>query len=432
MARMAGGKIKVLVRLQNALSQQLVQMRCEEVGRILNEATNKDATYILKAVTESIFGINGQVGWGLRTISFSGCPREFDLLRGFLGPTGPIMSLTYRLSNDPYILFEFPVAWLPAKSRSEMEEGSPRMFYINKIQNPGPGKAPTNILLNAFEFFIFHFAYFLVNGSSQRWYMSWTSAGDALYPTLLEDYMATFLPCDSTLPPGPPSPPCPPRGILSPVSPRSGSSNLHLTSIVSPIVRGPPMGVGLRSPGGGLLSPPGYTEGGSGAHASSPIVTPSSPLHPSHHQHTQLNTWTSQVVVQVMIEMWVNQSIPASQSTAKTASPSNQYTDVHACSVFSEHTPVGYRPNWHTHGFELFVPSSDHVRVVRMLTKHLHYFSNSIKSNQASPLDDLRNILKETRSLFQSIQIYHLIFKIYHKLMNSTLRIFLVKSLSFI
>ena len=45
---------------------------------------------------------------------------------------------------------------------------------------------------------------------------------------------------------------------------------------------------------------------------------------------------------------------------------------------------------------DLFVPSSDHVRVVRMLIKHLHFFSNSAKSAQPSPLDDLRKYVERS------------------------------------
>nr|XP_053653754.1 sphingomyelin phosphodiesterase 4-like isoform X2 [Cherax quadricarinatus] len=349
----------VWVRLQNALSQPVLQIRCEEIGRILNEATSKDANFILRAVVESIFGVNGQVGWGLRTITHSLLMREFELLRAFLSASGPLLSLTYRLANDPFLMFEFPVAWLPIKSRSEIEDGTPGVFYVNKVQNPGPGKTPTNILLNAFEFYIFHFAHFLVSGSNQRWSLSWSTAGDALYPSLLEDYLSTFLPCDSSIPPGPLSPPVSPRGVLSPISPRSsGSSNptLYLSSLVSPIASRT-----LRSP-----SPHGYpSTNGSGAHASSP-------LHATHNPHPQLNIWTSQVVLQVMMEIWVNQCLPPPTRSPGRVLPS---------------TPVS------PHSQEVFVPSSDHVRVVRMLIKHLHFFANSGKPAQPSPLDDLRKNL---------------------------------------
>lgn len=101
------------VRLQNALNQPVLLIRCEEVGRILNESTSKDANFILRTVVESIFGLNGQVGWGLRTVTHSALSREFEQLRAFLSASGPLLSLTYRLANDPFLMFEFPVAWLP-------------------------------------------------------------------------------------------------------------------------------------------------------------------------------------------------------------------------------------------------------------------------------------------------------------------------------
>ncbi|XP_045600324.2 sphingomyelin phosphodiesterase 4 isoform X1 [Procambarus clarkii] len=397
---MAATPLSPSVRLQNALSQPSLQIRCEEVGRILNESTSKDANFILRAVVESIFGINGQVGWGLRTITHSVLIREFEHLRAFLSASGPLLSLTYRLANDPFLMFEFPVACLPAKSRAEIEDGTPGVFYINKVQNPGPGKTPINILLNAFEFYIFHFAHFLVSGSNQRWSLSWSTAGDALYPSLLEDYLSTFLPCDSSVPPGPPSPPVSPRGVLSPVSSRSsgtGNPTLYLSTLVSPIASR-----SLRSP-----SPHGYpSTDGSGAHASSP-------LHATHVPHPQLNIWTSQVLLQVVMEMWVNQCLPPPVRSPGRVLPSSpasphgsQYTALHVCSVFSEHTPLEYRPNWLTNGFEVFVPSSDHVRVVRMLIKHLHFFANSGKSAQPSPLDDLRKNLWSMyrKSLYQFLR----------------------------
>lgn len=331
-----------------------------EVGRILNESTSKDANFILRTVVESIFGLNGQIGWGLRTVTHSALSREFEHLRAFLSASGPLLSLTYRLANDPFLMFEFPVAWLPAKSRAEIENGTPGVFYVNKVPNPGPGKAPTNILLNAFEFYVFNFAHFLICGSSHRWSLSWSTAGDALYPSLLEDYLSTFLPCDSSIPPGPPSPPVSPRGVLSPVSPRSSGTsnhNLYLNTLVSPIASR-----ALRSP-----APHGYpSTDGSGVHASSP-------LHATHNPHPQLNIWTSQVLVQVLMEMWVNQCLLPPTRLPGRSPPS---------SPSSPHSSQ-----------EVFVPSSDHVRVVRMLIKHVHFFANSGKPAQPSPLDDLRKNL---------------------------------------
>lgn len=91
------------------------------MGRILNESTSKDASFVLRTVVESVFGVNGQMGWGLRTVTHSAMSREFDQLRLFLGPSGPLLSLTYRLANDPFLMFEFPVIWLPVSHLKETE-----------------------------------------------------------------------------------------------------------------------------------------------------------------------------------------------------------------------------------------------------------------------------------------------------------------------
>lgn len=38
----------------------------------------------------------------------------------------------------------------------------------------------------------------------------------------------------------------------------------------------------------------------------------------------------------------------------------------------------------------VFLPSLDHLRAVRILTKHLHYFANSIGPNIISGMDELK------------------------------------------
>lgn len=96
----------------------MLQLRCEEISRVLNESTSKDAGQTLRLTVENIFGVGGQGGWGLRTITRSALPREFDQLRAFLGASGPLLSLAYRLANDPFLGFEFPVAWLPVSAIS--------------------------------------------------------------------------------------------------------------------------------------------------------------------------------------------------------------------------------------------------------------------------------------------------------------------------
>ncbi|XP_045108439.1 sphingomyelin phosphodiesterase 4-like isoform X2 [Portunus trituberculatus] len=473
---MAATTSSLSVRLQAALNQPQVATRCEEVARILSEATTKDAGYILRATVESILvqapptTIQGCIGWGLRVITRSAQPREFEQLRAFLGPNGPLLALIFRLASDPYMVFEFPVAWLPAKSRLEIEEGSPSAFYVNKVQYPGPGKVPFNILLNAFEYYLFHFAHFLVGGSSssssgsssgmgQRWTLTWSTAGDALYPTLLEEYLTAFLPCDGSLPPGPPSPPVSPRGVLAARPGCAGSPNMYMSGLAaSPITPRPLHHLGQ--------SPHNISEalGGVGETMGAAPHT-SSPLHVHHHSaaiaaatgaasphgvnQPSLSVWTSQVLVQVLIEMWVNQCVPPSATSrtsaatrpshhphhlAASTSAASQYALVQvgvagSVSAFSEHTPLEYRPFWQTGASEVFVPSSDHVRVVRMLIKHLHFFANSGKAAQPSPLDSLR---KNLWNLYRKSLYQFFVHTFKHWPLDSSFRLLLETWLSYI
>lgn len=130
------------VRLQTALNQPQVSTRCEEVARILSEATTKDAGYILRTTVEHILGlatpstIQGHAGWGLRVITRSAQPREFEQLRVFLGPNGPLLALIFRLASDPYMVFEFPVAWLPVRISTIGINGITCLFMCCDVRIP--------------------------------------------------------------------------------------------------------------------------------------------------------------------------------------------------------------------------------------------------------------------------------------------------------
>nr|KAG5713213.1 hypothetical protein BaRGS_007740 [Batillaria attramentaria] len=68
---------------------------------------------------------------------------------------------------------------------------------------------------NAFELYMFHFAYALVSPHWQQTGTTWTTLYDYLYPTLVDDYLTFFLPLDrKTLPPMPHVP----APVRSPVS----------------------------------------------------------------------------------------------------------------------------------------------------------------------------------------------------------------------
>lgn len=113
-------------RLQNALNNPLLVYRCQEISQIIQDVSNKDATFVLKTVIESIFGIpldarnitssnQNSEGWGLRIITLAEHLTEFQALRTFLSPTGPLLNFIYKLCQDPYHVIPFSIALLPVR-----------------------------------------------------------------------------------------------------------------------------------------------------------------------------------------------------------------------------------------------------------------------------------------------------------------------------
>ncbi|RXG72755.1 Sphingomyelin phosphodiesterase 4 [Armadillidium vulgare] len=219
--------ISLLDRLQSALNQQSLVLRCQEISHLLPEISTKDGSFILSTIVESIFGPfdenNSSIqhcgrGWGLRIITQLEHPSEFHALKNFLSPNGPLLNFIYRLLNEPVQLLPFSLTWLPAKIRNEIQDGTAGPFYTNKLQYLAPGKTANSLLFNSFEYYVFHFGVYLVGNGNQQWTNYWTSIKESLYPTLLEDYLTSFLPCDSDILPGPSITPVSPCGILSPIS----------------------------------------------------------------------------------------------------------------------------------------------------------------------------------------------------------------------
>ncbi|KAF2367107.1 Sphingomyelin phosphodiesterase 4 [Trinorchestia longiramus] len=365
--------------------------RVQSATRILQEGSSKEVATVLRTLIHSVFGAAGpaepgMLGWGLQHFTKAQHPAEFQLLCDFLSARGPLVGTALRHAHDTFMLFEFPIASLPALAQAAIAEGKAGALYANKITNPGPGKTPVSILLNSFEFYMFHFCHYLLHVGVAEGCggLTWTGVGDAVYPSLLEDYLTTFLPCHDAAPPHIPSSSAPPCAPHTPLAARLTASGLqHLTQFMSPI--------STPQVGGVLQAHPLF--GGASPHTSSPFPNSHLPQRPA--------AWVSQTVVQVLVEMWVNQcgasqGRPASplspsasiRSPLPPGSPQPQMPSWMECAA-----SVQYRPHW-------FVPPTlfgigasvmcEHIRAVRMVIKHLHYFSNSVKPAQPSPLDNLR------------------------------------------
>ncbi|XP_041347976.1 sphingomyelin phosphodiesterase 4-like [Gigantopelta aegis] len=336
----------VLLQLQSIFTKRLPQ-RCQEVEDLIRKTSIKELKNCLPYIVESIFGYGAELGWDLDKISKYQNPHEFHAVRRFLAPESQFLNLIYNLQADTYLQYEFQLNHLPAPSRHLIEEGAIPMFYINKLRQDGFGQ--TYLALGAFEYFMFHFAYYVVNPSLQS-PISWVNFYDYLYPNLVDDYMHYFLPLDKKmLPPMPHMP----------------------TSVRCPAAQ-------YTIPGG---LPPSRTSPSPQHQRTRPTLFKTS-FTAMQKQHVQgspvleqgeAETWRSETMLQVFAEFWLNQ---------------NSY-EIGRLAVFSQasvySTRYVYERDPFYYLFEHFMPTQNHAKIVRCLIKYLHYFINSASDVITSP-----------------------------------------------
>ncbi|KAL5016129.1 hypothetical protein ScPMuIL_005718 [Solemya velum] len=317
----------ISVRLQNAFLKP-ISLRCIEIEEIIKSTSTKELQHLLPQLLENIFGFGFEQGWSLDIITRQQHPYEFESVRRFLSPDGQLLNLIYNLQADIYLTYEFALNCLPAPTRRLVEEGGITLFLVNKLQHQNFGRPVLS--LSPFEFYMFHFTYCLVNPQWQRRSMNWSNISDCLYPCLVDDYLYYFLPLNKkSLPPLP--------HVPSPVR--------------SPVVHSNISGKPSSSP----ATP----------RSSSRLSLFKSSFLASQKQHVQstpvldageTETWRSETLLQVFVEFWLNQN-----------------------TIDVDRNFMSGQPG------ENFLPSNNHVRLVRMLVKHLHYFVNSGSSDLTSP-----------------------------------------------
>ncbi|KAK3611705.1 hypothetical protein CHS0354_034376 [Potamilus streckersoni] len=337
----------VAVSLQNAILKPIPQ-RCKEIEEIIRSSSPKDFRTLLPSLVENIFGFGGDTGWNLDVISKTHFHHDFDAIRQFLGPEGPLLTLIYNLQTDPYLTYEFPFKCLPAPTRHQIEEKSLPMFYVNKIQLQSTGQ-PT-LALTAFEYYLFHFAYALVNPLWQEKGPHWNNLNETAYPALLEDYMQYFLPLKKmTLPKFP-------QSHFPNHSPRGHQHNSKTRGSTGKTPSWPRTRMGLLK--ASLIS------------AQKPH-SQNSPVS----EKAEAEIWWSETLVQVLAEFWLNQnSLDMDKSSMNNSSlmHTSRYGEPSKADTFFSL-------------FDHFVPSNNHVRLCRMFIKHIHHFVNSAGLEVISP-----------------------------------------------
>ncbi|XP_057372003.1 sphingomyelin phosphodiesterase 4-like [Daphnia carinata] len=373
-------QLPAIVRLENA-AKTTVYHWCEEVGRIVEEYGVKELQSVLPLLTDTLFELHAQSGWSLRTLTKANNPRDFHTVAHLLSPRGPVINLCYKLLGDSTIKYEFPLSYIPAAIRHLLEEGVVPSFYVGKLQYHPHVRVPSSLVLNAFEYYMMNFLYYLVNPNLQK-YATTSCGSDSVYFAILEDYLQYFLPCNG----------CDPEMIPVPSQMSYGS-----TSYATPPKSRYETSTRQMTPS--LLKKSSLTPSSSGAGTSSLAAERT-----SHH-----DAWRTMMILQAINELWLSHVTTKENSNLQAGSPARSQINVLQAVVF--------------------LPSLDHLRAVRVLVKHLHYFANSMGPNIISGMDELK---RTVWTYFQKKLYVFLRHTVEHWPLDASFRLFLETWLSYI
>lgn len=259
----------------------------------------------------------------------------------FLSPTGPLFALCNKLCTNQYLRFNFPCNYLSEAMRSQFNDRSDDIFYSLRLQFNEKTRS-YSLALNALEYYFFTFAHHLVNPLVV---IPEYDLNITIYTELVMQYLKHFLPLSSAAVITQPEVTSIPYSdeyseFELPRSPKS-SSKLGFQIFREDVELN-------RS---NLLS-------GSFTHSK-----PSS------------ETWYNEMIVRIFIEFWLITEKPNSQNELLRGLLYNQ--SVSAC--------------------------NEHLKCVRALLKHLHYFSHNRLPGDNSPLCRFRKqVVPQYR-----VKIYH-------------------------
>ncbi|XP_028565450.2 sphingomyelin phosphodiesterase 4 isoform X1 [Podarcis muralis] len=343
--------------------------RCHDLVTVIEDFPAKELHAIFPWLVESIFGsLDGIIlGWNLRCLQGRANPTEYNIALDFLDAGGPMMKLVYKLQAEEY-RYDFSVSYLPGPVKASIQERilPECSLYHNKVQFPPSGGLSLNLALNPFEYYMFYFALSLITPKniSTAYHISMSNSA---YFVLVDRYLKWFLPTEGIVLPPPSSSDA--GGAVPSPAPRSpamsfSSYGMHPTSLLKRHV----------------------------AHQTSVNADPASQ-----------EIWRSETMLQVFVEMWLHHySLDMYQ---KMQSPHIKLEVLqYRLSISSAHRSNPAQSSFqalHTYQ-ESFKPTEEHVLVIRLLVKHLHAFSNSLKpdpvspsghSHTASPLEEFKRIV---------------------------------------
>lgn len=323
--------------------------RCAQLNHLIDRCSLKELQDYFPLLVNSIFGnvpagVN-PIGWGLRSICRQTNPNEFDVLYSFFQPLGPMFRLCYRLLNDP-IKFDVPIEMLPSRTGEMLHSARYPPFYSEMINIDPNRRQIVSLSLNAFDFFLMHF---ILHGTvplhrlhpaalavhNEKW--------KTLYFYLTADFVCTFMPSH-------PDSAVLPTNIcgsvkmatvmpIQPIQPTRSPKYLKLSALTHTVHSGGGVGSVVGGGVGTFQTPPAA------------MSTPKN-IRTTADSAASMRTysWRTESALYLFVDLWLRIDV-------------------------EEHRDL---------------PSSEFVRVVRILVKQLHAFGNSADLDGAVSMGQLR------------------------------------------
>ncbi|XP_028681357.1 sphingomyelin phosphodiesterase 4 [Erpetoichthys calabaricus] len=339
--------------------------RCQELAKLIDDYPAKELHLIFPWLVESVLGsLDGTVvGWNLRFLHSR--MNEYNTAMEFLSPSGPMMKLIYKLHAEDY-KYEFPISYLPGPVKACFQEGVLPDCPLFHVKSQFPVSGLLSLSLNPFQYYMINFAACLI---AQRNYpmAQYVPYSENAYFVLVDVYLKFFLPLEGNVPP---SLITDVRGTVSPPAPRSPT-----------------------------VSFTGY-----GVHHTSLLKR-----HISHQPSVNADPaaqeiWRSETLLQVFVEMWLHHY--SLEMYQKMQSPQVKLEVLqYRLGISSMHCSTTAQPGYGTilTYQEPFRPTEEHMLLVRLLVKHLHAFSNSLRPelissspsahSHASPLEEFKRVV---------------------------------------
>ncbi|KAB0794693.1 hypothetical protein PPYR_11532 [Photinus pyralis] len=308
-----------------------IDERCGELAVFIDRANLKDLHSIYPMLIDSIFGPLSKECWNLRGITESNSLRTYNAVRQFLSPLGPIFKLIYTLLKDPLVKFNFNLNYLPMKVRENTNPSTTHPFYMDMINVDLQTNQTVSLMLNPFDYYFFHFAYHLIN-PIHFGQSSDTVHWETVYFTLYCDYLRHYLPND------PSTKILPNLNFYHGKNPYYTLPSLNKPAKVSKLLRADLFNVNTVE---------------------------------SVQHHPRNEVWRSETVMTVFIDMWFGSDRLLNSSYNFDSNFSTAFKD-----MFQRNE----------------MPSTEYIRIVRVLVKHLHAFANSARADDTH-LGDLKRIV---------------------------------------